>query len=301
MALTAYLDQTRRLLHDPGAQAYTTADLTAYVNIARRQCAIEGQCVRLLLRGGTITGIAVTSGGAGYTSVPGITITGGGQQAFATAVVSGGSVASVTVDDGGWGYLTVPTITFATDAGGTGAAATATVDNSVSTVATKEILRFSTLNTLATLTPGVLQVLGIMSIATLWGATRIVLQPMVWTMFQAYMRYWSTAPQNYPCYWSQYQQGVNGNIYLFPVPSQQLSLDIDTYCMPVDLVDDTTPEAIPSPWTDAIPYYAAYLAYRNSQRADSGDRMFKEYKTFMARARAMSEPPFFPNIYWDLD
>jgi len=299
MALTAYLDQTRRLLHDPSAQAYTTPDLTAFINIARRQTAIEGQCVRLLLRGGTITSIAVTSGGAGWVTAPTVTITGDGQQAFATAVVTGGAIFSVSVDDGGWGYLTAPTITFS--GVGTGGAAAASVDNSASTVATREILNFSTLNTLAAQTAGVLQVLGVMSIATLWGATRIVLQPMVWTMFQAYMRYWSTAPQNYPCYWSQYQQGVNGNIYLFPVPSQQLSLDIDTYCMPVDLADDTTAEAIPSPWTDAIPYYAAYLAYRNSQRREDSDRMFKEYTLFMKRARAMSEPPFFPNIYWDLD
>lgn len=299
MALTAYLDQARRLLHDPNAQAYSTADLTVFVNIARRQIAAEGQCVRLLLSGGTITGIAVTSGGAAWVTAPTVTITGAGQQAFATALVSAGAIYAVTVNKGGWGYLTAPTITFS--GVGTGGAATATVDNSASTVATREILDFSTLNVLAAQTSGVLGVLGIMSIATLWGATRIVLSPMIWTMFQAYMRYWSTAPQNYPCYWSQYQQGVNGNVYLFPVPSQQLSLDVDAYCLPIDLATDSTPEAIPSPWTDAVPYYTAYLAYDNSQRPEDSMRMFKDYERFMKRARAMSEPPFMPNIYWDLD
>lgn len=298
MALTGYIDQTRRLLHDSGAMAYTTADLTVYTNIARRQIAAEGQCVRLLLSGGTITTVTLTSGGAAYTSAPTLTFTGDGNQAFATASVSAGAVYAVTLTRGGWGFLSAPTVVF-TGGGGSGASATAAVDNSASTVTGAEIVSFSTLNTLAALTSGVSMVLGIFSIAVLWGATRIVLQPMIWSEFQAYMRYWSISPQNYPCYWSQYAQGVAGTIYLYPVPSQQLSMDVDTYCLPVDLADDTTAEAIPSPWTDAVPYYAAYLAYDNSQRREDSARMFKDYERFMKRARAMSEPPFAPNIYWN--
>lgn len=300
MALTAYLEQTRRLLHDPDAKSYTTADLTAFINIARRQIAAEGQCVRLLLSGGTITAIAVTSGGAGYTSAPDVEIEATGYQAFATALVSAGAVYAVTVDEGGWGYLTAPTITF-DGGGGSGASATATVDTSACTVAGREIMRLAPLNTLAVLTQGVEQVIGIMGIAVLWGATRIAMEPVVWSVYQAQMRYWATAPQNYPCYWSMYQFGAGGSFYMFPVPSQQLSLDVDTYCLPIDLVDDTTAEAIPKNWTDAVPYYTAYLAYNNSQRAEDAMRMFKDYKLFMSRSRAQAEPPFFPAVYADLN
>ena len=72
-------------------------------------------------------------------------------------------------------------------------------------------------------------------------------------------------------------------------------MDIDSICIPVDLVDDTTPDAIPYPWTDAVPYYAAYICYMNSSRAADAMRMFSEtqpfgqYQIFMRRARKMSE------------
>ena len=74
-------------------------------------------------------------------------------------------------------------------------------------------------------------------------------------------------------------------------------MDWDCYCTPIVLVDDTTAEAIPYPWTDAVPYYAAYLAYLDAQRADDSDRMFKQYEMFMKRARNMSETPFVPDYY----
>jgi hypothetical protein len=62
-------------------------------------------------------------------------------------------------------------------------------------------------------------------------------------------------------------------------------------------VDDTTVEAIPYPWTDAIPYYAAYLAASNAQRAQDASSNFGQYEVFMKRARAMSETPFIPDAY----
>ena len=74
---------------------------------------------------GVITGIAVTSGGTGYTSAPTVVISGGGGTgATATATVSAGVITGITVNSGGTGYTSVPTISFT---GGGGAAATATV------------------------------------------------------------------------------------------------------------------------------------------------------------------------------
>ncbi len=74
---------------------------------------------------GVITGIAVNSGGTGYTSAPTVVISGGGGTgATATATVSAGVITGITVNSGGTGYTSVPTISFT---GGGGAAATATV------------------------------------------------------------------------------------------------------------------------------------------------------------------------------
>jgi hypothetical protein len=61
---------------------------------------------------GFITTINVTSGGAGYTASPAVSITGGGGSgATATATVSGGAVIGITVNTAGSGYSSTPTVT----------------------------------------------------------------------------------------------------------------------------------------------------------------------------------------------
>jgi hypothetical protein len=46
MALNGYLQQVQRLLNNPTASLYSTADLITYINIARSQIAGEGECIR---------------------------------------------------------------------------------------------------------------------------------------------------------------------------------------------------------------------------------------------------------------
>jgi uncharacterized membrane-anchored protein len=94
-----------------------------------------------------------------------------------------------------------------------------------------------------------------------------------------------------------YGQGAGGSVFLCPIPSQVLNMDWDVFCEPIALVDDTTVEAIPYPWTDAVPYYAAYLAFTNAQRAEDAGNMFAQYEQFMRRGRAMSESTFIPSGY----
>jgi FtsP/CotA-like multicopper oxidase with cupredoxin domain len=85
------------------------------------------------LPNGTITGLTLVNGGTGYTSVPTVSITGGGGTgATGTATLSLGSIASITVTNGGNNYTSAPTVTF-TGGGGTGAAATAVIQSHVST------------------------------------------------------------------------------------------------------------------------------------------------------------------------
>ena len=76
-----------------------------------------------------------------------------------------------------------------------------------------------------------------------------------------------------------------------------MPMDWDCICTPVVLVDDTTAEAIPYPWTDCVPYFAAYLALMNSRRPEEAANMFKLYETFMKRARSFSESTFVPSYY----
>ena len=78
---------------------------------------------------GSLSTIALTSGGAGYSSTPTVVVDapgGTGATAIATATLGGGNVQSITLVTGGSGYRSTPTVTIA-GGGGTGATATATI------------------------------------------------------------------------------------------------------------------------------------------------------------------------------
>lgn len=77
--------------------------------------------------GGPVGGLRLTSGGAGYTSAPGVSITGGGGTgATAIAALAPTSVGTLALTNGGSGYTSAPAVAFS-GGGGTGAAATATL------------------------------------------------------------------------------------------------------------------------------------------------------------------------------
>jgi hypothetical protein len=89
------------------------------------QIAVEG--------GDSVTSVNITDGGAGYTSVPTVSFSGGGGAgATATAVVTGGVVTAITLITSGSGYDSAPLIDI-TGGGGTGATATAIVSDVAAT------------------------------------------------------------------------------------------------------------------------------------------------------------------------
>jgi hypothetical protein len=308
VALTQYQQDVQRYLHDPNATYFSLTDLTRYINLSRRYVAIKSQSVRVLLSGGTITSLTLATGGSGYIAGEALSFTftnngiGVGAQAQATGTVVGTAVATVTLVSGGWGYFVAPTVVAT---GGTSGAKnatfTVTVDNSCSTVAGQEVYQFSTFNVLAqnsTQFPGVQAVCGIFSVACSQGGTyKPMLTPCTWTEFQAYLRIYQNQAQNYPVYWSQYGQGIGGSFYLFPWPSQVLQMDIDAWCIPVDLTSDSTPEAIPLPFSDAVAYFAAYLALVDAQRMADANEMKARADVYLQFSRAGVDSPFVPDYY----
>jgi hypothetical protein len=103
-----------------------------------------------------------------------------------------------------------------------------------------------------------------------------------------------------PREWAQYAQGQGGSFFVDQLPDQIYQLTLDTVCVPISLVDDTTVEAIPYPFTDAVPYFAAYLALLSAQmqsrRADA-EAYFGYYQTFLQRARQFSNPSLLRSQY----
>jgi hypothetical protein len=86
---------------------------------------------------------------------------------------------------------------------------------------------------------------------------------------------------------------LSGSFYLDPIPDMTYVLNCDCCCYPIALAADTDAEALPYLWTDAVPYFAGYLALMSAQtstRLQQAQQLFALYEQFMARARDFANP-----------
>lgn len=222
--LTAYLNQTRRLLQNPPAPVslYSDADLTDYINIARGQLAGDGECIRV--------------------------------------------------------RATIPT------------------------VVGQRPYNFSSLNTGVAATNGVRGAMYVRSMFYGVGDGQKWMTPRPWEWFELYALNNAIPANAVPTTWSQYGQGsagtstgsaATGSFYLDPAPDAIYTLYCDSVCYPIALVDNTTVEAIPYLWTDAVPFFAAYFALLSAQtsaRQADAERLYGHYETFVQRARKSANP-----------
>jgi hypothetical protein len=159
----------------------------------------------------------------------------------------------------------------------------------VPTVANQQAYPFSGIT--VTGTPGASSVLAVRMITG--GGVQLVAREWEW-----FNNYYIPVPTNgTPLEWCQYAQGQLGSIFLNPTPTAVLSLQADCVCLPITLANDSTAEAIPHPWTFAVPYFAAYMAYLTAGDDDKANRMFALYEMFMKRARMQSTPTVLPQQY----
>lgn len=129
-----------------------------------------------------------------------------------------------------------------------------------------------------------------------------------WEWFD-FQRFNNPVPQSgAPTEWAQYGQGsagsgsitgvgsgtlLSGSLYIDPLPDTIYILNVDCVCYPQALAADTDIEAISYLWTDAVPYFAAYLALMSAQtnmRMEQAQRYFQLYQLFVQRARQAANP-----------
>lgn len=132
------------------------------------------------------------------------------------------------------------------------------------------------------------------------GAGQAFIDPRAWEWFNRYYLATPVPQSGAPANWAQLGQGAQGSFYVDPIPDAVYTINADTVCLPIDLVDDTTVEAIPSLWRDAVCYFSAYLALLSAQsqaRATDAQRMLERYEEFVQRARRFATPSVNPGIY----
>jgi hypothetical protein len=280
--LQNYVTETQRLLHDANSQYWTVAELTDYINEGRQMVVCDTGCNRLLqiiylstgleqysysATGGGVTGAIVTAGGSGYTSTPTVVLTGGGGTgAAASATVNNGAVTMVWMTSPGTGYTSVPTISF-TGGGGTGAAATASIIN--------------------------LSTLDILNVTIIWNTQRIVLDYFSWTEFNARLRVWQQILSR-PAAWSSYGQN---SFFLGPIPDQFYTAEIDSIVLPPALVNMSDVDVINQPYSFPVSFYAAHKAKIKEQSYAEAANFKDQYTTRVKDALRSAYTRRIPSSY----
>ena len=190
--------------------------------------------------------------------------------------MTGGVVTDVTINDGGDGYF-APQVTI-TDANGPGTGATATL--SISPINTlnigQEVYPFSSIY--LGNWPGVDTVHAIKSASVIYANYRYMLPMYDFSTYQSKSGNTLFQYQYVPTFCSQFGQGNGGSFYAYPLPSQTYQWEFDCFCLPTDMtLDNSIPEAIPQPWTDAVPYFAAGLAYMELQNLNFAKFYMEEF------------------------
>ena len=299
-----YQQDVQRLLREAKQQLSNPDDLRVYINRARREVAMRSQAIRRLTPiNGPIGSCTVTDGGSGYSANPTITISEpdspsgkptnpNGVQATASAIVQAGVIVSIDITDGGDGYFQ-PTITIEDDTG-TGAEATLAVPGINLLNAGQEEYLYSDID--VSVWPGVESVYFIRSCSLIYSNYRYSLPSYPFSIYQASIRQYPYQYQYVPTFCSQFGQGVGGSMYFYPLPSQAYQLEFDCQCIPQELVNNQSFEALPAPWTDSVAYFAAHYAMMELQNFNAAkyylelfDKFAQRYSDY-ARAGRLTNP-----------
>jgi hypothetical protein len=296
--LNEYAKQVQRFLRDTKQELLNMNNLVTYINRARREIALQAQCIRRLtpITGAVVTA-SVVSAGSGYTNSPTITITTpdfpsgqgpfpNGSQATAAAMVQAGTVAAVDITYGGAGYWE-PTATI-TDSTGTGASITLNLSTINQLTQGAEVYNFADVD--LSPFPGVESIYMVQSVSVLFSGFRYSLACYDFSTYQALIRQWAQQWQYVPAVCAQYGQGVDGSFYMYPIPSQAYQMEWDCLCLPSDLTTNLSEEALPGPWTDVVPYFASHLAYLELQNFNASKYYFDLYEKMLLRYSRAARP-----------
>ena len=299
-----YMKQTQRMIHDARQEMVNPGDLIDYVNRARREVAMRAQCLRVLTPiSGSVFEIDVTNGGTGYTA-PTVTITPpdfpsgslpfpNGAQATAIIEQIGGSIAGINMTFGGYGYFE-PLVTI-NDPHGTGATAVARISSINVIQQGQEVYPFSQVD--LSPFPGVAAIYMIKSVSIIYANYRYSLPCYSFSTYQAMIRQYPFQYQWVSTFCAQFGQGTNGSFFLYPLPSQAYQIEWDCFCLPLDLTTDQDFEALPQPWTEGVPYFAAHLAMLEMQNWNSARGYLELFDQFVHRYSTYARPGRVSNPY----
>lgn len=258
MSYSFYVEDTQSLLRDTQALFFPLPQMTRWINLARRQVAQRTGCCRTLITGQSAFGATAQPG----TMIPGAIQPGALPGAFP----------------------------------GTISAASA---NSFQTIIGVERYPYSYANPFArAASAGIKGIVDILSIAANWGGTKPTLDWLPWLEFQAYCRAYNVGTTSYPFVWSTFNDGENGEAWIFPQASTAMSWDWDTLCIPIDIYSDSDYDAIPDGFKNAVKYYVVAMSMLTSQRFTQAQLYFNLFADDLGIARFAADTGKVPSYYW---
>jgi hypothetical protein len=120
---------------------------------------------------------------------------------------------------------------------------------------------------------------------------KLIQKPYTW--LDAWLRSWVNYQQ-----WPQFFAVVSPiQIVIAPVPNINYTCDWDVSLNPNPLVDDTTLEQIPAPFTEPVQYYAAYKAKLTQQSQGEAKMFFDLYQQNLRLCARAYMQRIVPNPY----
>lgn len=278
--LNTYITQVRYLLHDANGNFYSDSQLTDYINSARERTVRDTGALREIVVTQTPCQVAPTA------TINGVSPSNPVAWAASTAYTAGqflfSNIFIYQVTTSGTSDTTAPpypannTNNYSNYPPSTeffnGTVGLTYVGNceNISYAALTNLMGSSPLSPSSGNT-----VLDILNINLYWGNTRVPMDYLSWSDFNARLRFW----QNYigrPLAFSIYGQG---QIYLGPVPDQIYQVEIDCIVLPNQLVlsSANTTDSITDPYNTCVQFYAAYLAKYYEQSYGESEIYKQEY------------------------
>lgn len=259
MSLSWYLNDAANLLHDQSYSFTSKAQLTRWVNLGRRECARRTGCIQRLINGQSAFGASAQPG----------SIIPGAMQPGALPGASAGAQANASTNS----FMTIPGVERYPYKG----------------FANRYV---------SDANAGVKGISDVMQVSASWGGS--VRPALDWKPFdelQAYARAYATLVTSYPYYWSVLNDGENGEVWLFPVPSFAMEMEWLIFCVPIDLASDNDFDAIPEGFQNSIKWYAAAMAYMSSQRPEMAGVHFSAFLDSLGVSRFAADGGKTPSYY----
>ena len=273
MALSDYLNDVQQVISDPFGSFFSQTQTIRYINQARRMCAARTGCVRRLITGQSAFGASAQ---------PGFLIPGGAQPGSlpdASAQIGNASSAGSDFNSD-----------FNSDFGPAGltVGAVGAVTGKLMTIPNVERYPYEGFfnPALQAQHAGCDKISDSIDLAINWGSIRPSMCYLPWDDFQAYCRSYAVLNTSFPVVWSIDNDGPQGAIWLYPVPSQAGEMELDCFAIPKNLYTNDDFDVIPTGvFRDSIAYAAAALIYLATKRYADAQIMEGIFSSMLGIAR----------------